>query len=98
MISKIEFERPVCVDLLLGKHPDIYAVESIVKGIHYFIEFPEEKEKFEKNGIGYRLGNTAYDIREKALKGNGIKPLFISKKDHEKYEELQMSELNKIGR
>lgn len=72
--------------------------DEVFVGNMSVIEFPEEKEKFEKNGIGYRLGNIAYDIREKALKGNAIKPLFISKKDHEKYEELQMNELNKIRR
>lgn len=76
-------------------HKECKKDEVFVGNMNVIIEFPEEKEKFERNGIGYRLGNIAYDIREKALKGNGIKPLFISKKDHEKYEELQMSELNK---
>ena len=52
-------------------HKECKKDEVFVGNMNVFIEFPEEKEKFEKNGIGYRLGNTAYDIREKALRAMG---------------------------
>lgn len=72
--------------------------EVFVGNMNVIIDFPREKEKFEKNGIRYRLGNIAHDIHGKTIGGNVMKPLFVSKKDHEKYDILQMSELNKIGR
>ena len=38
----------------------------------------EERERlFKLNKINYRLGNIAYDIDGKIIKGNVIKPLFI---------------------
>lgn len=77
-------------------HKECKKNEVFVGNINVIAQLDAEKEKFEKYGIEYRVGNTAYDVHGKTLKGNVIKPLFISKKDSGKYDRLRMEELRKI--
>lgn len=88
MINKIEFERPVCVDLLLGKHPDIYAVESIVKGIHY----GADKEKF---AIFRSTGAVFCPIKEMPVLASRMADNRIKKEILEIYEDLK--DLKRMG-
>lgn len=58
-------------------------------------ESDPELLKYERNNIEYRLGNIALDIHGKKLP-KWYKPLFIKKKDFQKYDRLMMEELSKI--
>lgn len=43
-------------------------------------------EDLSHQGIECRLGNIAYDIEGKEIKGNYIKPLFVKKNSFKKYD------------
>lgn len=87
-------EKWEAINMLL--HKECGKNEVFVGNINVIVQLDTEKDRFEKKGIKYRIGNIVYDIDGKIIKGNVIKPLFIAKKDCEKYDKLQIEELRKI--
>jgi hypothetical protein len=75
----------------MNDHPECKSNEVFVGNVLY--EFTLENLK--KNNIEYRKGKQAYTIDGKPL-SESYQPLFISKKDFQKYDDMKMAELKEI--